>query len=79
MNAANIQGSPSLVVIEFIADGATDVKGRVILEDATQAQAHYANLQSTAGSLSNFDVITVTSIEANGFSPAPQPPIVTDS
>ena len=73
MNATGIQGSNSLVVIESIVNGSTDVRGKVIIEDTSQAQALYTNLQSNAGSLPNFNVITVTSIQANGFDPTPQP------
>ena len=71
LSGMGAQGSTSLVVLESVVDGSTDVSGKVIIEDSDQAQTYYSNLQSNAGSLQNFNVISVTAITANGFEPTP--------
>ena len=66
--AMGMEGGISLIVIHSIHS--SEVCSQIIIEDATQAQTYYYSLQSQQ----QFGIFTISSIEANGFSPQEEQP-----
>ena len=68
MNAMGMTGPTSLIVITSIASGSTIINGKAIVEDNTQANTFFTNLQSqtSSGNLEGYTILS-SSFNSNGF------------
>lgn len=68
MNAMGMSGPTSLIVLISIASGSTIVNGKAIVEDNTQANTYFNNLQTQANadSLQGYSILS-SSLNSNGF------------